>query len=69
MVCHRDEDPKRVYFLSMEFLMGRSLTNALCNLGMNDSYTTALREMGYDLETLVEQVCYCQGNLARNRLC
>ncbi len=40
----------------MEFLMGRSLTNALCNLGMSDSYTTALREMGYDLETLVEQV-------------
>ncbi|KAK9859846.1 hypothetical protein WJX84_005863 [Apatococcus fuscideae] len=51
----KDEDPKRVYFLSMEFLMGRSLTNALCNLGMNDSYTTALREMGYELETLVEQ--------------
>ena len=46
-----------MYYLSMEFLMGRSLTNALCNLGMNDSYTTALREMGYDLETLVEQVC------------
>ena len=40
----------------MEFLMGRSLTNALCNLGMNDSYATALREMGYELETLVEQV-------------
>ena len=57
----RDEDPKRVYYLSMEFLMGRSLTNALCNLGMNDSYTTALREMGYDLETLVEQVCNLLG--------
>ena len=57
----------------MEFLMGRSLTNALCNLGMSDSYTTALREMGYDLETLVEQVqCYldlgCRGVTAIMKL-
>lgn len=51
----RDADPKRVYYMSMEFLMGRSLTNALFNLGVNNEYTQALTELGYDLEKLVEQ--------------
>lgn len=46
----RDADPKRVYYLSMEFLMGRSLTNALNNLGVVNQYTEALSEMGYSLE-------------------
>ena len=46
----RDADPKRVYYLSMEFLMGRSLTNALNNLGVVNQYTEALTEMGYDME-------------------
>ena len=32
----RDADAKRVYYLSMEFLMGRSLLNALNNLGVVD---------------------------------
>lgn len=32
-VC-RDADPKRVYYMSMEFLMGRSLTNALNSIGV-----------------------------------
>jgi len=39
-----------VYYLSMEFLMGRSLTNALNNLGVVNQYTEALSEMGYSLE-------------------
>lgn len=52
---HRDSDPKRVYYMSMEFLMGRSLTNALNNLAVVNQYTEALREMGYSLEALVEQ--------------
>ena len=52
----RDSDPKRVYYMSMEFLMGRSLTNALNNLAVVNQYTEALREMGYNLEELVEQV-------------
>jgi hypothetical protein len=53
----RDVDAKRVYYLSMEFLMGRSLLNALNNLGVVDQYTEALREMGYKLEDLIEKVC------------
>lgn len=48
--ARRDADPKRVYYLSMEFLMGRSLTNALNNLGVVNQYTEALREMGYSIE-------------------
>jgi starch phosphorylase len=50
----KDMDPKRVYYMSMEFLMGRSLTNALNNLGLKDTYTQALRELGHEMETLVE---------------
>jgi starch phosphorylase len=48
-------DTKRVYYLSMEFLMGRSLLNALNNLGVVDQYTEALREMGYNLEDIIEK--------------
>ena len=55
MVHCRDTDPKRVYYMSMEFLMGRSLTNALYNLGVNNEYTQAVSELGYSLENLAEQ--------------
>lgn len=44
---HRDQDPKRVYYLSMEFLMGRSLLNTLYNIDVHENYEEALREMGY----------------------
>ena len=40
---------------SMEFLMGRSLLNALFNLDVAGQYGEALAEMGYSLERLVEQ--------------
>lgn len=51
----KDKDMKRVYYLSMEFLMGRSLLNAILNLGMKDQYVEALSQLGYKLETLAEQ--------------
>ena len=47
--------PSGCTYLSMEFLMGRSLLNALSNLGVVDQYTEALREMGYKLEDLIEK--------------
>ncbi|PNH06165.1 Glycogen phosphorylase 1 [Tetrabaena socialis] len=50
----KEKDPKRVYYLSMEFLMGRSLLNTLYNLDIKDAYAEALAELGYDLETLAE---------------
>ncbi|GLI61446.1 hypothetical protein VaNZ11_003810 [Volvox africanus] len=50
----KEKDPKRVYYLSMEFLMGRSLLNTLYNLDIKEAYLEALAELGYDLETLAE---------------
>lgn len=48
---HR-QDAKRVYYLSLEFLIGRTLGNALLNLGLNDATAEALEELGYGLEEL-----------------
>lgn len=42
--------PKRVFYLSLEFLLGRSLTNAILNLDMEDGVRKALNEFGCDLE-------------------
>jgi len=46
---------KRVYYLSLEFLIGRSLGNALINLGLYDEVSQILAEMGYDLEEVREE--------------
>lgn len=47
-----DLDVKRVYYLSMEFLMGRSLGNSLINMDLLQECHEALHELGYDLEKL-----------------
>jgi len=49
-----ETNAKRVYYLSLEFLMGRALGNNLINLGMEEECYKALREMGYELEELKE---------------
>ena len=51
---YRDTDCKKAYYLSMEFLMGRSLSNAMLNLGVDDAVGQALYEMGLEAEELVE---------------
>jgi starch phosphorylase len=51
----KEQDPKRVYYLSMEFLMGRSLMNTLYNLGIKEEYDEALREIGYNLEKVADE--------------
>ncbi len=43
---------KRVYYMCMEFLLGRSLKTNLCNLGLDRDYATALSDMGYTLDDL-----------------
>lgn len=47
-------DAKRVYYLSLEFLIGRSLSNSLLNLGFVDECREALADMDLDLEQLRE---------------
>jgi starch phosphorylase len=49
-----ERDVKRVYYLSMEFLMGRSLGNSVLSLGLTDETQKALNELGADLEQLRE---------------
>ena len=49
---YREQDAKRVYYLSMEFLMGRALGNNLTNLGLYDDAKAIIGELGMDLEEL-----------------
>jgi starch phosphorylase len=51
---YRAADAKRLYYLSVEFLMGRSLGNNLLNLGMLEPVHTSLARLGIDLESLRE---------------
>ncbi|MEX2482264.1 MAG: glycogen/starch/alpha-glucan phosphorylase [Gammaproteobacteria bacterium] len=48
------EDAKRVYYLSMEFLPGRALTNALIALDIYEPCATAVAALGQDLDDLAE---------------
>eukprot|EP01110_Echinostelium_bisporum_P009406 TRINITY_DN330_c0_g1_i1.p1 TRINITY_DN330_c0_g1~~TRINITY_DN330_c0_g1_i1.p1 ORF type:complete len:863 (+),score=416.05 TRINITY_DN330_c0_g1_i1:125-2713(+) len=52
---YTEKDVKRVYYLSLEFLMGRSLQNTVSNMGIKDAFGTALMEFGYQLEDLYDQ--------------
>lgn len=45
-------DARRVYYISLEYLMGRALNNALVNLGLLSTCKQALDELGYSLEEL-----------------
>ncbi|XVF46671.1 hypothetical protein PTKIN_Ptkin03bG0046600 [Pterospermum kingtungense] len=48
-------DPKQTYYLSMEYLQGRALTNAIGNLAIQHAYADALNKLGHELEEIVEQ--------------
>ncbi|MEO1019664.1 MAG: glycogen/starch/alpha-glucan phosphorylase, partial [Pseudomonadota bacterium] len=48
-----DRNQKRVYYLSLEFLIGRLLTDALGNLGILEDCRTALSELGVDFDNVV----------------
>lgn len=47
-------DSKKIYYLSMEFLMGRSLKNNLYNLNLTGTFAAALKDMGIKLEKLYD---------------
>jgi starch phosphorylase len=48
-------DAKRIYYLSLEFLIGRTLLNSLLNMQLDEQARKALAEIGLDLEVLREQ--------------
>ncbi len=63
------EDRKRVYYLSMEFLIGRTLVNAIVNLNLYDTLRQAMHEMGLDFEDVVgREVEAALGNGGLGRL-
>lgn len=49
-----ESDGKRVYYLSMEFYMGRTLANCMINLGIENDIDEALYQMGLNIEDLEE---------------
>ena len=51
---YQDADPKRVYYLSMEFLIGRTLRNSLVNLNLLENCQKAVHDLGYDLDLIFE---------------
>ncbi len=51
----KGQDSKEIYYLCMEFLMGRSLKNNLYNLGLTETFDKALSSMGVKLDNLYEQ--------------
>jgi starch phosphorylase len=48
------QDAKRIYYMSLEFLMGRTLGNAMLNLGCTDQCGQATADLGYAMEDLHE---------------
>jgi starch phosphorylase len=68
---HR-QNVKRVYYLSMEFLMGRLLSNNIMNLGLNDACNGAIKDLGMDIEEIEDQECDAglgNGGLGRLAAC
>ena len=53
--AYEKEDPKMVYYMSMEFLMGRALGNNLINLCAYGEVKEALDELGFDLNCIEDQ--------------
>ncbi|KZF23459.1 glycosyltransferase family 35 protein [Xylona heveae TC161] len=52
---HTFADQKRVYYLSLEFLMGRALDNAMLNVGFKNAAKDGLSELGFRIEDIIKQ--------------
>jgi len=53
--AYYNSDDKRVYYISMEFLMGRALSNSLINLGVLNDYREAITSLGYDFDAILAE--------------
>ena len=51
---YKEEGRKQVYYMSMEFLVGTSLRNNLYNMGLEKTFTEALKDLGQDITALYE---------------
>ena len=63
---------KRVYYLSLEFLIGRSLENSLINLGIYDEVNKAINDLGYNIDEIrehEEDAALGNGGLGRLAAC
>jgi starch phosphorylase len=72
MPKYHQKDTKIVYYLSLEFLIGRSLTNGLLNMGLKEVSQQVLYEMGQNLERLCEaevEAALGNGGLGRLAAC
>ena len=49
------QEVRQVYYLSMEFLIGRTLSNAMLSLGIYEDVQGALEAMGLNLEELIDE--------------
>jgi len=68
----KENQGKRVYYLCMEFLMGRSFKNNIYNLGLVDEFSSILESIGYTLDDLYEHepdAGLGNGGLGRLRAC
>ena len=69
---YKEEDVKRVYYLSLEFLMGRLLGNALINMNFYDECYNILKKDGYSLEDIrdhEQEMALGNGGLGRLAAC
>src|SRR6195952_2590693 len=67
-----EQDVKRVYYLSMEFLIGRTFTHALLSPGISEEVREALNSLGVDinaLENLEPDAALGNGGLGRLAAC
>lgn len=70
--AHERQDAKRVYYLSMEFLTGRLLTNSVLNIGLGDALRSALRDIDVDFDqvrTIEQDAALGNGGLGRLAAC
>lgn len=72
MQRYYEQDSKRVYYLSLEFLMGRTLSNATLNLEFDEQCKAALYELGQEFEAVAgveEDAALGNGGLGRLAAC
>jgi starch phosphorylase len=53
--AYDESDSKRAYYLSLEFLMGRALGNAMLNLGIQEAATRAMFDLGIEMEEIADR--------------